>query len=310
MTELWTSLKLIQWTASYFEKKGIPNPRLDAELLLAHVLKCPRINLYTDHDKKVSEKDLAHFKSLIERRTTREPLQYIVGTTEFWGLKFHVTPEVLIPRPETELLVEQVMNIVGQTQGSAPTMQILDIGTGSGCIAIALAKNLAQAKVTATDKSPEALEVARKNAKFHGVEDRISFILSDIAPWKSFTAEGRSFDVIISNPPYIPSSEIPDLQSEVSQFEPRQALDGGTDGMTIIQSILQEAPHFLKENGFLLMEIGEAQAQKIREGGFTTPSLSLNRIVKDYNGIERVITFVRSIGDTKPEPGVAGRKDR
>lgn len=290
MTEDWTPLKLIQWTTGHFEKKNIPNPRLDAELLLAHVLQCPRIDLYTGYEKIVSEKDLATFKALIERRAKREPLQYMIGETEFWGLKIKVTPDVLIPRPETELLVEEALKNVGAgfsrpgRENRAPTgIQILDIGTGSGCIAIALAKNLPDAKIVATDISREALAIARENAEVHGVADRIEFVLADIAPWRAFQAEDRKFDLILSNPPYIPTAEFPELQPEVRDFEPRKALDGGPEGLEVIDRILDEAPAFLKPKGHLLLEIGEGQGEKLR--------VKASHIRKDYSGIERVFVF-------------------
>jgi release factor glutamine methyltransferase len=239
MNEPWTSLKLIQWTAGHFEKKGIPNPRLDAELLLAHVLKCKRVDLYTGFEKTVSDRHLAEFKALIERRAKREPLQYIIGETEFWGLKIRVTPDVLIPRPETELLVEEALKQTG-------AKDILEIGTGSGCIAIALAKHLPEARVTATDISKDALSVAKENAEIHGVADRIEFVASDIAPWLFFETQERKFDLIVTNPPYLDPLELDLLQTEVSRFEPRTALDGGKAGLELIGKILDEAPDFLR----------------------------------------------------------------
>ncbi|HSA59255.1 MAG TPA: peptide chain release factor N(5)-glutamine methyltransferase [bacterium] len=279
MAEPWTSLKLIQWTAGHFEKKGIPNPRLDAELLLAYVLKCQRVDLYTGFEKTVSEKHLAEFKALIERRATREPLQYITGETEFWGLKIKVTPEVLIPRPETELLVEEAL------KNAPPAGDVLDIGTGSGCIAIALAKNLPGAKIVATDISKEALSVAKENAQAHGVADRIEFVTSDIAPWLFFETRERKFDLIVSNPPYIDSSELDFLQPEVSRHEPRSALDGGQGGLETIKKILQEAPDFLKIKGRLLMEVGEGQAERLKKD---FPC----EIRRDYSGVERLIILI------------------
>jgi release factor glutamine methyltransferase len=279
MTEPWTSLKLIQWTAGHFEKKGIPNPRLDAELLLAHVLKCKRIDLYVGHEAAVSDKDLAKYRELIERRAKREPLQYILGATEFWGLKFKVTPDVLIPRPETELLVEEALK-------NKDVISILDIGTGTGCIAIALAKNLPEAKVTATDLSKEALAVAKENAEANGVADRIEFVASDIAPWLFFETQDRKFDLIVSNPPYIRSLELDLLQPEVGQFEPRGALNGGDDGLETIKKILKEAPDFLKQGGRLLMEVGEGQAASLQRE-------IACEIRKDYGGIERIIILIR-----------------
>ncbi len=294
--EPWTSLKLIQWTTGYFEKKGIPNPRLDAELLLAHVLNCKRVDLYTGFEKTVPEKYLTTFRTFVERRAKREPLQYLIGETEFWGLKVKVTPDVLIPRSETELLVEEALRTSPPTPllnkervaGESRTgeVQILEIGTGSGCIAIALAKNLPEAKITATDISKEALAVAKENAEKNEVTDRIEFILADIAPWKIFEAEGRLFDLIISNPPYIPSGEFPNLQPEVRDFEPHRALDGGPEGMDVIWKIIEESGNFLKPGGILLLEIGEGQAQKILRKRKA-------EVRKDYNGHERIVVLRR-----------------
>jgi release factor glutamine methyltransferase len=279
MNEPWTSLKLIQWTAGHFEKKGIPNPRLDAELLLAHVLKCKRVDLYTGFEKTVSDRHLAEFKALIERRDKREPLQYIIGETEFWGLKIKVTPDVLIPRPETELLVEEALKQSGAND-------ILEIGTGSGCIAIALAKHLPEARVTATDISKEALSVAKENAETHGVADRIEFVASDIAPWLFFETQERKFDLIVTNPPYLDPLELDLLQTEVSRFEPRTSLDGGKAGLEVIGKILEEAPDFLNGGGRLLIEVGEGKEERIR-------SEAPCEIRKDYNGINRFIILIR-----------------
>ncbi len=294
MSESWTTLKLIQWTSAYFEKAGIPNPRLDAELLLAHVLRCKRIDLYTRHEALLREKHLADFKELIRRRTQREPLQYIIGETEFYGLRLKVTPAVLIPRPETELLVEEAL----KTSPPSPLLskergergEVLEIGTGSGCIAIALAKHLPEAKVVATDISKEALEIAAENAKRHEVS--IEWIAADIAPWKRFTAEGRSFDLIVSNPPYIATGEFPNLQPEVRDFEPRKALDGGPEGLKFIRQILAEAPPFLKPGGWLLMEIGEDQ----------TGSLKGIEVKKDLSGCDRILKILKRL-PAGPIPG-------
>lgn len=306
MPEVWTPLKLIQWTAEFFEKKGIPNPRLDAELLLARVLGCKRIDLYTGHEKKIAERDLAKYKDLIRRRSAREPLQYIIGETEFWGLKIKVTPDVLIPRPETELLVEEAIKAVtsvecpvsrkensSSTRHQTPDTKhcILDIGTGSGCIAIALAKNLPGAKIVATDISKEALSLARENAELNGVVDRIEFVLADIAPWRVFEAEERRFDLVVSNPPYIPTGDFPNLQPEVRDFEPRKALDGGLDGLTVIRKILEEAPPRISPEGFLILEAGEGQAALLRE---KSQSLRLLSVKKDYGGTERILTFKKA----------------
>ena len=293
MSEDWNSLRLIEWTTSYFEKVGVPNSRLDAELLLAHVLQVKRIGLYTDHEKRIGEKELARFKTLIQRRVKREPLQQILGETEFYGLKFKVTPDVLIPRPETELLVEETVRILDPpspplTKRGPGGFSVLDIGTGSGCIAITLAKHFSNATIVATDISKEALEIARENAKRHEVS--IEFILADIAPWKRFTAEGRTFDLIVSNPPYIPNGEFLNLQPEVRDFEPRKALEGGLDGLAAIQRILTEAPPFLQSGGSLLLEIGEDQGDSLRKLFEDIGStIEFTTIKKDLAGHDRIV---------------------
>lgn len=335
MSNNWTPLSLIQWTAGFFEKKGIPNPRLDAELLLAHVLKCKRIDLYMQFEKIVSEQDRATYKSLIERRATREPLQYIMGETEFWGLTIKVTPDVLIPRSETELLVEHVLNCVKERRGSfddsprSPDSQqplennqdesagndlaaleqdqlpvpakdpllsltILEIGTGSGCISIALAKNLPQAHIIATDISPKALEIARKNIQHHALDTRIQLIESNLAPWEDFQKKNLQFDLIVSNPPYIPAAEIPTLQPEVSQHEPHLALSGGESGLDIIEKIHEHTIPFLKPQAFLMMEIGEGQAKGLKEKYENHSTLPYIESFKDYQGIERIVCFKKS----------------
>ncbi len=360
MSNNWTPLSLIQWTAGFFEKKGIPNPRLDAELLLAHVLKCKRIDLYMQFEKIVSEQDRATYKSLIERRATREPLQYIMGETEFWGLTIKVTPDVLIPRSETELLVEHVLNCVKERRGSfddsprSPDSQqplknnqdqgvsgeeyilspiqdeylalpvrveltagndlaaleqdqlpvsakdpllsltILEIGTGSGCISIALAKNLPQAHIIATDISPKALEVARKNIRHHALDTRIQLVESNLAPWEDFQKKNLQFDLIVSNPPYIPAAEIPTIQPEVSQHEPHLALSGGESGLDIIEKIHEHVIPFLKPQAFLMMEIGEGQAKVLKEKYENHPTLPYLESIKDYQGIERIVCFKKS----------------
>ncbi len=284
----WTPLKLIRWTTEYFEKKGIPNPRVDSELLLATILKCQKVDLYVRYDRCLSEKDLAKFKELVERRAKREPLQYILGETEFFGLKIKVTPDVLIPRPETELLVEEIFKIPPLKKGGGGDLNILEIGTGSGCIAIALAKKLPKAKIVATDISKEALIVAKENAALHHVSHQIEFILADIAPWRVFQAEEKTFDLIVSNPPYIPSQAIKMLQSEVL-FEPHGALDGGEDGMVKIKQILKEGSPFLKHSGFLILEVGEQQAAKLTTS--LPQGLSFERTCRDYSGCERFVVF-------------------
>ncbi|MBI1909249.1 MAG: peptide chain release factor N(5)-glutamine methyltransferase [Deltaproteobacteria bacterium] len=328
----WTILSLLQETTPYFEKKGIPNPRLDAELLLAAVLEIGRIDLYTSHDKKVSEKNLARFKELIARRAEREPLQYILGETEFWGLKIKVTPDVLIPRPETELLVEKALQQAGDglsgtdnrfcsdaakslsalsarlkpegfcesglrelPSNPSPAWRILDIGTGSGCIAIALAKNLPRSKITATDISAKALELARGNARRNRVENQIEWIKTDLFPTRkggTSPAPTPLYDLIISNPPYIAETEFAGLQPEVRDYEPREALLGGRDGLAIIRRILAKAASYLKPEGVLILEIGEKQKESLQREQQNW-SFSKMTFLKDYQGIDRILIAKR-----------------
>lgn len=291
---MWTSLTLIQWTSDWFKKQGIPNPRLDSELLLAHILGVKRIDLYTQHEGIIGEKQRARYKMLVQRRAKREPLQYIIGETEFFGLTIQVTPDVLIPRPETEVLVELAIKCVGAALRGRPDeehpqreIQILDIGTGSGCIAIALAKNLPSARVVATDISKEALTVAGKNGTLQKLSSRIKLVLTDLAPWKSFEAAGQKFDLILSNPPYIATGEFPTLQPEVRDFEPRIALEGGKDGLDFYRRIAEDAPRFLAPGGGLFLEVGETQAAIVSE--LLEKRGLACQIKMDLTGINRIV---------------------
>ncbi|OGQ06395.1 MAG: protein-(glutamine-N5) methyltransferase, release factor-specific [Deltaproteobacteria bacterium RIFCSPLOWO2_01_44_7] len=230
---------------------GCETPRLDAEVLLAYVLGCERHEIYTATTRYlVPGGKLEVFKSYIERRLKREPVAYIVGYKEFWSIKIKVTPAVLIPRPETEEVVEKALKILDQglwIKDHGP--EILDLCTGSGCIAAALAKEIPNAKIVVTDISEDALEVARQNLAF--ANGRIQFIKSDL-----FENVKGQFDLIVSNPPYIPTQAIQKLEPEITQFEPKLALDGGSDGLDFVRRIRQDAPKFLKTGGQLILENG------------------------------------------------------
>ena len=275
-------------TAEYLEKKGIDSPRLTAEILLAHKLNVDRITLYLNFDQPLTENELSGYRTLIKRRLQREPLQYIVGVQEFWSLEFAVTPQVLIPRPETELLVEQAierLKAVPAEENKPPG--ILDLGTGCGAIAISLAKAVQQARIWATDISVEALELARLNAEKHGVSDRITFIQGSL--WEPLLDQGLTFDHILSNPPYIATEEFENLSPEVRDYEPRLALDGHNDGMTYIQTIIREAPVFMNPGGWIMLEMAPGQTEKalgligeIKEYGEKTR-------IKDYSHRYRVV---------------------
>lgn len=256
MTDPWTIRRVLAWTTPHFEKKGIDAPRLTAEILLAHVLEVDRVRLYVDHDRPLEPDELARFRALISRRLSSEPTQYLTGAKEFYGRRFLVDPRVLIPRPETELLVEAVLQALPK---DAPSRAI-DLCTGSGCIAITLAAERAHASVVATDLSPDACAVARGNAERLEVDGRVTVLEGDLfAP----VPENARFDAVVSNPPYIASGELPTLQAEV-QKEPRLALDGGPDGLALIRRIVAAARARLNPGGLLAMEIGETQGEQVR----------------------------------------------
>ncbi|MBI5286175.1 MAG: peptide chain release factor N(5)-glutamine methyltransferase [Deltaproteobacteria bacterium] len=295
-----TVLEVIHKTTDYLRAKGIEDARLNAELLLAHLLKVNRLGVYLNYDRPLDERELEGLRELIKQRTKRKPLQYIIGRQGFWSLELKVNANVLIPRPETELLVEETLKTVASSQWSVVREKIrnnspltthhspliLDLCTGSGCIAIALAVELPNAMVYAVDKSEAALKVAMENAEEYKVADRITFLLGN--PYQSLQGNHR-FDLIVSNPPYIRSGDINGLQPEVRDYEPVSALDGGEDGLEVIRRIITDAPTYLKEKGWLILEVGAGQASVVetlieRTGAYTTPS-----IIKDYSGIERVV---------------------
>jgi len=270
-------LEVIQKTTPYFEKQRIESPRLTIELLLAHLLKKKRMDLYLEFERELDEATLIKLREMVRRRVAGEPLQYITGEVEFCGLKFQVDKRVLIPRPETELLVETVV-------GRNPR-KIVDVGTGSGCIAIALAKKLPEAEISALDISPEALEVARGIASLHQIEKNIRFLESDL-----LEALSGSFvvDTIVSNPPYIADRELAKLPKEVRDFEPVRALAAGEDGLKVIQRLVMDARRILSPSGFIALEIGAGQRAAVEEI-FGQQGYVVVEVVKDLQGHERVI---------------------
>jgi len=289
----WIIRDLLSVTSDYLRKKDIDNPRLCAELLLAHQLKTTRIKLYLDFDKPLNERDINEYRSLIQRRIKREPVQYITGIQEFWSMEFKVGPKVLIPRPETEILVEQALIILKEKDIACGTQKVsvLDLGTGSGAIAISIASELPYADVWAGDDSKDALEIAMSNARRHGLENRIRFIETDI--FSAFD-DLQLFDAIVSNPPYIPTEDYNALPPEVGQYEPRTALDGGEQGLFFINKIIFEAKAFLKPGGRLLMEMAPFQTAKAMDLITQTGFYSEQKIIKDYSQRERVVIARRS----------------
>lgn len=269
-------MKILNWTKGYLAEKGVENARLEAEWLLCKVLSLDRVGLYMNFDKPLQENELASYRSMVSRRAQREPLQYILGSQEFMGLEFTVTPAVLIPRHDTEVLVTEALKRV-----CAPA-RILDIGLGSGCIAVTLAVRLPGADVSGVDNSAEALAIARENAERHGVNVRC-------IPGSLFAPlHGERFDMIVSNPPYIPTEDLAALQPEVRAFEPGTALDGGIDGLDFYRRIIPAAAGYLQPGGWLLVEIGIGQAAAVTalfsEQGYTGLFTA-----KDPGEIERVV---------------------
>ena len=260
MADEWTVIGLLQWTRQFFEKKGIDTPRLDAEVLLAHVLDTDRFHLYAGFDRKPTQEQLARYRELVRLRSERCPTQYLVGRCEFYSLAFKVTRDVLVPRPETEHLVEAAIRLAGSMQQPV----IVDIGTGSGCIAICAAVKCPTAKVYATDISPAALSVAGENAAAHGVAERIRLLVGDLfAALDGLGLEGN-VNVLVSNPPYVSEGDLAAAMPEVRDWEPRVALCGGPDGLDVIRRIVAGAGRFIAPGGWLLLEIGAGQGEAVR----------------------------------------------
>jgi release factor glutamine methyltransferase len=286
----WTIIKLLQWTTTHFKTHGIESPRMDAELLLAYALGVERIDLYLRHDQPLNPDELNRFRQLVKRRLAREPVAYITGRKEFWTLELTVGPEVLIPRPETECVIEAVLALL-ETDTDAQKGRFLDLGTGSGAIALALAHSCPEAHVVAVDRSRKALRVAHGNALRHGLQDRVHLVAGN---WFDIFAGGKMrFDIIVSNPPYIPSPVIDSLQPEIVRYEPREALDGGPDGLDAVRQIIRQAPAYLPSGGGLFLEIGHDQYPAVRR---LAQSCGLYREVtcrSDYSGQDRVACLTK-----------------
>jgi len=277
-----TVLESINLSAQYLKQKGIESPRTNAELLLANILGCKRLDLYISFERPLSEDEVQKYREHIKRRSSFEPLQYIIGKVEFYGLELKVSPSVLIPRPETELLVENIFKQFPKEQ----KLIILDVGSGSGNIAIALGVNLPRSKVISTEISHEALQVAKENSERHNVSGRIKFVKQDII--KNDLNNFPIFDVVVSNPPYVSTENYATLQREIKEFEPRMAVTDNTDGYTFFKAIAEKVRNKLKEGGKLFYEIAEGQSEKVAE--IMTKNYFNNiRIIKDYQNIDRII---------------------
>lgn len=282
----WTILRILQWASSHLKKRGIESARSAAEILLAHALGTDRVYLYMHHDQPLEKTELALFKTFIQRRLQREPVAYIVGHRGFWSLELGVTPAVLIPRPETERLVEAALTwLAGRTAGSAA--DVMDLGTGSGAIVVAIASQASVHRFFASDLSAEAIAIARHNAVTAGVAEQVRFFVGD---WLDAVHRGPVFDLVVSNPPYVATEEWAELQPEIVHFEPRLALDGDEDGLRCYRAIVGTAFHHLKPGGVLMMEIGCDQREAVRRIAEGSGAYEAFNCLKDYSGHDRVVT--------------------
>jgi release factor glutamine methyltransferase len=284
--EPWNIGRLLTWTTDFLRDKGAGSPPLDAEVLLAHARGCQRIELYTSFEEEPTEAVRTSFRELVSRRAEGAPVAYLVGHREFFSLSFQVTPDVLIPRPETELLVVRALDL----NKSLAVTQIADVGTGSGILAVCCAKHIPECRVTALDLSPEALQIAVANAKQHGVADRIAFLESDLLA--SCPAEDR-FDLIVSNPPYISTAEMAQLDGDVRNHEPHLALDGGAEGTEVIQRLIPQAAERLNQGGWLLIEVSPLNAQRVEQLVSAAQGMTLNETIKDLANLPRVVQSQR-----------------
>ena len=279
MQEIWTIGRILKWTEQFFKEKGIESPRLDAEVLLSHILGRERIYLYVHFDEPLEPAERARYRDAIKQRVQRVPVAYIIGEKEFMGLTFKVTEDTLVPRPDTEILVQAAVERL-RARGEAP--RFADIGTGSGAICLSVLHFLPKAQADTVDISPAARAIAEENAAALEVADRVTFHTGDLlAPLAG------SYDAILSNPPYIPDDDIAALAPEVRLKEPHTALAGGKDGLDFYRRLTADAPALLKDGGFLALEVGIHQAAPV--AALAVPAFSHTEILKDYAGIERVV---------------------
>ena len=283
--EIWTIRRVLQWTQGFFREKALDSPRLDAELIIGDALKLDRIFLYTDLDRPLSAAELTAIRERVRRRGRHEPVAYITGKRGFWKLDLSVGPGVLVPRPDTERLVELALEAAKTF--AAP--RIVDVGTGSGCIALALAQERPGATVLAIDRSPEALAIARQNLEATGLKN-VTLAEGDLLT----PAQGFSPDLVVSNPPYIPTRDLATLPPDVKDFEPRLALDGGPDGLDVVRRLATQAAALLKPGGRLLIEVGYDQGESAPAALRAIGGFDDVRVERDYGGRDRVVLATRS----------------
>jgi release factor glutamine methyltransferase len=288
----WTVGRLLKWTTDYLQSHGSDSPRLDAEVLLAEILQCPRIQLYTAFDNEPGEEERAAFRELIRRRAEGVPVAYLVGHREFYSLDFRVTPDVLIPRPETELLVVALLDLA-KAHSAGAKLKIADVGTGSGIIAVCAAKHLSGCRVTAIDLNPQALKVAKTNAEMHGVSGRIEFIQSDL--FAALELDDK-YDFILSNPPYVAEDELQTLGPEVRNFEPHAALVAGPRGTEVIEKLIPQSVERLNPGGYLVMEISPMIHDRVLPLLAAETRFDLATTIKDLARLPRVVRARKKAG--------------
>ena len=310
--ETWTIQKLLTWITDYFTDKRIDAPRLSAELLLSHVLSLKRIELYTQFDKRVDQQQLRILHALTKRAGQNEPVAYLIGKTEFYSMELDITPDCLIPRPETELLVERAIEFLRRRvaergvmesaleEGQAcdgcggPTQFVCDLCTGSGCIAVAIAANLGEAQIIATDICDSALEVAAANLEKHRLKDRVRLLHGDLFDPLIGQLDTTEFDLIVCNPPYVSGPDFEALDKKVKDYEPKIALFAGTDGLDVYRRIIEAVDTFLRPGAALMLEIGYAQGPAVRELIEQAGVFAQIRIEKDIHDKDRIVTATKS----------------
>jgi release factor glutamine methyltransferase len=284
--EQWTIKKLLEWMSGYFADKGVDAPRLSGELLLSHVLGCKRIEFYTSFDRVLEKAKLEQLHGLVKRCAEHEPVAYLVGRCEFYSLPIKVNSSCLIPRPETELLVERAIDFLRGREGE---QVVLDMCTGSGCIAVAIAKNFTDCHVTATDICDEALAVAQENVTAHGLGERVRLLCGDLFDPIIEGLDEAKFDLIVCNPPYVTTTEMEALDKNVKDYEPHKALHAGQEGLDVYQRIAAEIEKFLKPDAALLLEIGYAQGKAVTELLEQTGIFSEVKVEKDRSDNDRIV---------------------
>ncbi|HZN36131.1 MAG TPA: peptide chain release factor N(5)-glutamine methyltransferase [Pirellulaceae bacterium] len=292
MSEPWTVLRLLTWTTDYLKAHGSDSPRLDAEVLLAHARGCERIMLYAAFDQVVADDVRAKFRELVKRRAEGAPVAYLVGKREFYSLSLRVTPDVLIPRPETELVVVETIESGSKFKVQGSKLEVADVGTGSGAIAVAVARHAPQCRVTAIDNNPAALAIARENAAANGVAERIEVVLGDLLG--GLPAQPR-FAVIASNPPYVSESEFATLAPSVKNHEPRQALVAGPEGTEVIERLIPQAAERLLPGGWLIVELSPMIAARVVELIAKSGRYEPATLLKDLAGLQRVVKARRFV---------------